>query len=203
MITTHSPPDVSFVVEKHTYTMTSLTKKQRRMQEEAALDEAHAMKQTTPPAYYITIAAMTACLPAILFLTIFVLELSILNIAVLAVGAVIATVALKIGYENVSAINKPIFAQQRANGVRACIEGEVKGKKMATSDIDLLVAKREQMVCESEACHYSLAFNNGVFLVALVVCSFYLFRNMNDLYNYAASTIVAAVAVFFMSTSQA
>jgi len=144
-------------------------------------------------------AAIVALLPIWLFYRIQQLDLVSNAILFTAVSAV-ATYLLAMAYARVQYVTKHKLAQKREQAINREVALEFGDRKVSRDERDERVLCRKNEVAQFEATHFSIFYNNALFLSLVVFFGFYLFRSLAPGLNYIVSVGGSAGLVAFLST---
>ncbi|XP_076472583.1 translocon-associated protein subunit gamma-like [Babylonia areolata] len=118
-------------------------------------------------------------------------------------GTLVSTYLVALAYRNVKFILKHKVAVQREEAVTQDMMRQLADdKKMTRKEKDERILWKKNEVADYEATTFSIFYNNALFLVLLVVLSFYILSNFNPTINYAGSVGAAAGLLALFSTSQ-
>eukprot|EP00064_Thunnus_orientalis_P016090 superscaffoldBa00003112_g16153 len=101
----------------------------------------------------------------------------------------------------VSAI--PIFAQKREDAVSKEVTrklSEADNRKMSRKEKDERILWKKNEVADYEATTFSIFYNNTLFLVLVIIASFFLLKNFNPTVNYILSISASSGLIALLST---
>jgi len=105
-------------------------------------------------------------------------------------------------YKNVKFVLKHKVAQKRGDAVSKEVMKKVADdKKMSKQEKEERILWRKNEVADFEATTYSIFYNNALFLLLVVVSSFYILRSFSPAVNYALSLASASGLLALFSTS--
>ncbi|EDQ87256.1 uncharacterized protein MONBRDRAFT_38041 [Monosiga brevicollis MX1] len=177
-------------------------RKGKSMFTQEELELMNTQKYTTPSAVYMTWAAISSTLPALLFSTVMVMN-PVDNIIVFVAFAAVAAAALFFAYQNTSRKIRDGLAAKHSEEVRAMVTENYKSmdkKQKEGVHLDSLVVEKQSELSEKESCFLSLSYNNALFAFLLVVFSFYVFRSLSGQWNYGLSVTSTSILVALFST---
>jgi hypothetical protein len=134
--------------------------------------------------YFAVIAFFLSALPAYLFWTVFDFAVSDYWLVYLGVTAV-STACLTLAYRNVA---RSTYAS--LSNARFSVRKSKRSAEQNEFREDLLV---------SQAQHWSLFFNNAIFVLCYLFLSFYVLRSVPIAYNYTVAIGVSAALVWQLS----
>jgi len=118
-------------------------------------------------------------------------------------GTIVSTYLVAMAYKNVKFILKHKVAVKREDAVaQEVMKKLADDKKMTKKEKDERILWKKNEVADYEATTFSIFYNNALYLVLLVVVSFYILKNLNPAVNYVASVGAAAGLLALFSTSQ-
>lgn len=166
-------------------------------EEELLLKDASRNVSTKSSALFYGNAAIVAAIPIWLFWRIHQME-PIEYYIYFIIATVVAAYLISFSYKNVKFVLKHKIAQKCEDGIlRAMSQAEKKGGKKDQED---RVLWKKNEVAEFEATTYSIFYNNSLFLIILLVTSFFVFKNFQPVVNYILSMSVAAGLLALFST---
>ncbi|CBY37546.1 unnamed protein product [Oikopleura dioica] len=119
----------------------------------------------------------------------------------LVLGTLLQAFALQFAYKNVKNVQKEKIALQRTEAVSAEVTAQV-GTKVARQELEDRILWRKGEVAENESIHFSILYNNCIYLGLYLLFSVIFFKNWAPLTNYTFSIIVAAGAVAGISRTK-
>jgi len=122
---------------------------------------------------------------------------------VFVLGTLASTYLVAMAYKNVKFILKHKVAVKREDAVaQEVMKKLADDKKMTKKEKDERILWKKNEVADYEATTFSIFYNNALYLVLLIVVSFYILKNMNPMVNYGLSVGAAAGLLALFSTSQ-
>ncbi|KAK3101473.1 hypothetical protein FSP39_003856 [Pinctada imbricata] len=119
-----------------------------------------------------------------------------------AVGTIISTYLVAMAYKNVKFVLKHKIAQKRESAVTAEMNKKfADDKKMTKKEKDERILWKKNEVADYEATTFAIFYNNALYLVLLIVASFYLLKSTNPTVNYLMSVGIASGLLALFSTS--
>lgn len=112
----------------------------------------------------------------------------------LIIGTLIQAFALQFAYKNVKFVSKEKIATQRTEAVAAEVVAQV-GQKMARQELDDRILWKKNEVAENESIHYSILYNNCIYLAMYLLFSIVFFKSSTPLTNYLITTVISAGVV--------
>jgi len=113
------------------------------------------------------------------------------SIVWLIIGTLLQAFALQFAYKNVKFVSKDKIATQRTEAVAAEVVATV-GKQMARQELDDRILWKKNEVAENESIHFSIFYNNCIYLAVYLLFSIIFFKNSTPLTNYIISIVIAA-----------
>merc|ERR1719394_1057691 len=124
------------------------------------------------------------------------------NIVSFVVLTLASTYLISLAYKNVKFLLKHKIAQKREEAVTREVMKKVSDdKRMSKKEKDERVLWKKNEVADYEATTFSIFYNNAVFLVLVIVLSFYVLRSFSPLANYVLSIGSASSLLALFSTS--
>ncbi|RUS88710.1 hypothetical protein EGW08_003525 [Elysia chlorotica] len=118
------------------------------------------------------------------------------------IGTLISTYLVALAYKNVKFILKHKIALKREDAVaREMMKKLADDKRMTKKEKDERVLWKKNEVADYEATTFSIFYNNALYLVLLIVASFFILKNFNPVFNYSLSVGSAAGLLALFSTS--
>ena len=119
-----------------------------------------------------------------------------------AIGTIISTYLVALAYKNVKFVLKHKIALKREDAVsREMTRKFADDKKMTKKEKDERILWKKNEVADYEATTFSIFYNNALYLVLLIICSFYILSRVGPTLNYLASVGLAAGLLALFSTS--
>merc|ERR1719277_1962714 len=123
------------------------------------------------------------------------------NIVSFVVLTLASTYLISLAYKNVKFLLKHKIAQKREEAVTREVMKKVSDdKRMSKKEKDERILWKKNEVADYEATTFSIFYNNALFLVLLIVVSFYVLKNLNPAVNYVASVGAASGLLALFST---
>jgi len=146
-------------------------------------------------------ALIVSCIPIWLFWRVHQMDLS-QSAVVFAIGSIVSTYFVAMAYKNCKFILKHKIALKREDAVaKDMMKKLAEDKRMTKKERDERVLWKKNEVADYEATTFSIFYNNSLYLVLLIVASFYLLKNFTPLLNYGLSVAFAAGLLALFSTS--
>jgi len=171
-------------------------------EEELLLQDFSRNVSTKSSALFYGNALIVSAIPIWLFWRIHQLDLY-QSAIVFVLGTLISTYLVAMAYKNVKFILKHKVAVKREDAVaQEVMKKLADDKKMTKKEKDERILWKKNEVADYEATTFSIFYNNALYLVLLIVVSFYVLKNLNPTVNYVASVGLAAGLLALFSTSQ-
>ncbi|KAK2178435.1 hypothetical protein NP493_544g02039 [Ridgeia piscesae] len=114
----------------------------------------------------------------------------------------VCTYLIAYAYKNVKFLLKHKIALKRSEAVtREVMRKVADDKKMAKQEKDERILWKKNEVADYEATTFSIFYNNALFLLFIVLMSFYILRSLSPAVNYTASMATAGGLLALFSTS--
>merc|ERR1712212_869033 len=147
-------------------------------------------------------ALIVSAIPIWLFWRIWHMDL-VQSAVLYAVMTLVSTYLVAFAYKNVKFLLKHKIAQKREEAVSREVSKMITDdKKISKREKDERILWKKNEVADYEATTFSIFYNNALYLVLLVVVSFYILKNLNPAVNYVASVGAASGLIALFSTSQ-
>jgi len=118
------------------------------------------------------------------------------------VMTLVTTYLVSFAYKNVKFMLKHKIAQKRGDAVsREVMRKVADDKKMTKQEKDERILWKKNEVADYEATTFSIFYNNALFLVFIIVASFYVLRSFSPTINYILSMGTAGGLLALFSTS--
>merc|ERR1711893_85654 len=118
------------------------------------------------------------------------------------VMTIVSTYLVAYAYKNVKFILKHKIAQKRSEAVsREVMKKVADDKKMTRQEKEERILWKKNEVADYEATTFSIFYNNALFLVFVIIASFYLLRSFSPTVNYVMSLGCAGGLLALFSTS--
>jgi translocon-associated protein subunit gamma len=170
-------------------------------QEELMLQDFSRNVTTKSSALFYGNAFIVSAIPIWLFWRVHQMEL--VQWAPLFVGVtLLITYLMALAYRNVKFVLKHKVAQKRGDAVSKEVMRKIgDDKKMSKQEKEERVLWRKNEVADFEATTFSIFYNNALFLVLVVLASFYILRSFSPAVNYTLSMGAAGGLIALFSTS--
>jgi translocon-associated protein subunit gamma len=119
----------------------------------------------------------------------------------LIIGTVVQAIALQFAYKNVKFVSKEKIATARSEAIANEVSAQV-GKAINRQELDDRILHRKNEVAENESLHYSIFYNNAIYLAVHMLFSIVFFKNSTPLTNYVISIIMSAGFVAGISNTK-
>jgi len=123
------------------------------------------------------------------------------SLVYLIIGTLLQAFALQWAYKNVKFVSKEKIASKRSDAVSAEIN-EKHGRSMAKQELDDRIIHRKNEVAERESIHFSIFYNNCIYLGLYLLFSVVFFKSSAPLMNYIVSIIMSAGVVAGISNTK-
>eukprot|EP00745_Piridium_sociabile_P029071 TRINITY_DN47169_c0_g2_i1.p2 TRINITY_DN47169_c0_g2~~TRINITY_DN47169_c0_g2_i1.p2 ORF type:complete len:194 (+),score=55.56 TRINITY_DN47169_c0_g2_i1:33-584(+) len=171
-------------------------------EEELLLQDFSRNVSTKSSALFYGNALIVSAIPIWLFWRIHQMDLY-QSALIFVVGTLISTYLVAKAYKNVKFILKHKVAVKREDAVAQDMMKQLADdKKMTKKEKDERILWKKNEVADYEATTFSIFYNNSLFLVLLLVMSFFILKSFNPALNYAASVGSSACLLALFSTSQ-
>merc|ERR1711936_1406532 len=170
---------------------TKQSKDKLSREEELLLQDFSRNVSTKSSALFYGNALIVSCIPIWLFWRVHQMDLY-QSAIIWLVGSIASTYFVAMAYKNVKFVLKHKIALKREDAV---------SKEMTKKEKDERVLWKKNEVADYEATTFSIFYNNALYLVLLIVSSFYVLKNFNPLLNYGFSVAAAAGLLALFSTS--
>ncbi|XP_064611846.1 translocon-associated protein subunit gamma-like [Liolophura sinensis] len=118
-----------------------------------------------------------------------------------AVMSLVSTYLVAFAYKNVKFVLKHKIALKREDAVaRDMMKKLAEDKKMGKKEKDERILWKKNEVADYEATTFSIFYNNALYLVLLILLSFYVLRTFNPTINYMLSVGAAGGLLALFST---
>jgi len=170
-------------------------------QEELLLQDFSRNVTTKSSALFYGNALIVSAIPIWLFWRIHQMDL-LQSTPLFLVVTLLSSYLVAMAYKNVKFVLKHKVAQARGDAVTKEVMKSVgDDKKMSKQEKEERVLWRKNEVADYEATTYSIFYNNALFLVIVIVASFYLLRSLSPSINYALSLSAASGLLALFSTA--
>merc|ERR1712142_33523 len=118
-------------------------------------------------------------------------------------GTCLSCYLVAFAYKNVKFVLKHKVAQKREDAVSKEVTrklSEADNRKMSRKEKDERILWKKNEVADYEATTFSIFYNNTLFLVLVIIASFFLLRNFNPTVNYILSISASSGLIALLST---
>ncbi|ESN93757.1 hypothetical protein HELRODRAFT_157814 [Helobdella robusta] len=180
--------------------MASKTKKLTK-QEELLLQDFSRNVSTKSSALFYGNAFIVSAIPIWLFWRIHQIDMY-MSIILFLIFTSVSTYLVALAYKNVKFVLKHKIAIKRGEAVNREVMRQIADdKKMSKQEKEERVLWKKNEVADYEATTFSIFYNNALFLVLVIVASFYLLRSFSPYVNYSLSMVTASGLLALFSTS--
>ncbi|CAG6005561.1 unnamed protein product [Menidia menidia] len=147
-------------------------------------------------------ALIVSAIPIWLFWRIWHMDL-VQSAVLYAVMTLVSTYLVAFAYKNVKFVLKHKVAQKREDAVSKEVTrklSEADNRKMSRKEKDERILWKKNEVADYEATTFSIFYNNTLFLVLVIVASFFLLKNFNPTVNYILSISASSGLIALLST---
>merc|ERR1712157_503000 len=123
------------------------------------------------------------------------------HLVYLIIGTIAQAVALHFAYKNVKFVSKEKIATLRSDAIANEVSNAV-GKQINRQELDDRILHRKNEVAENESLHYSIFYNNAIYLTMYLLFSIVFFKNSTPLTNYIISAIISSGFVAGISNTK-
>jgi len=124
------------------------------------------------------------------------------NAILFSVGTCLSAYLVSVAYKNNKFEMKHKIAQKRGDGIAAEVFSKISDdKKISRKEKEERVLWRKNEVAEAESMQLAVFFSNAMFLVLLILLSFFFFKSYSPLPNYVISMLGASGFTALLSTS--
>merc|ERR1712212_175791 len=127
------------------------------------------------------------------------------NLIYLIIGTIAQAAALKYAYTNVKFVSKEKIATLRSEAIANEVTQKIaksEGKNVSRQELDDRILHRKNEVADNESLHYSIFYNNTIYLVMYLLFSIMFFKNSTPLMNYMVSIVMASGFVAGISNTK-
>ncbi|KAG3270848.1 signal sequence receptor subunit 3 [Ictidomys tridecemlineatus] len=120
-----------------------------------------------------------------------------------SVMTLVSTYLVAFAYKNVKFVLKHKVAQKREDAVSKEVTrklSEADNRKMSRKEKDERILWKKNEVADYEATTFSIFYNNTLFLVLVIVASFFILKNFNPTVNYILSISASSGLIALLST---
>merc|ERR1711909_97273 len=170
-------------------------------EEELLLQDFSRNVSTKSSALFYGNAFIVSAIPVWLFWRIHQMDLYQSDI-LFGVMTLVTTYLVSFAYKNVKFMLKHKIAQKRGDAIsREVMRKVADDKKMTKQEKDERILWKKNEVADYEATTFSIFYNNALFLVFIIVASFYVLRSFSPTINYILSMGTAGGLLALFSTS--
>ncbi|KAG7276897.1 hypothetical protein CRUP_034773 [Coryphaenoides rupestris] len=147
-------------------------------------------------------ALIVSAIPIWLFWRIWHMDL-VQSAVLYAVMTLVSTYLVAFAYKNVKFVLKHKVAQKREDAVSKEVTrklSEADNRKMSRKEKDERILWKKNEVADYEATTFSIFYNNTLFLVLVIIASFFLLKNFNPTVNYILSISASSGLIALLST---
>uniref|UniRef100_A0A8C6MH73 Translocon-associated protein subunit gamma n=1 Tax=Nothobranchius furzeri TaxID=105023 RepID=A0A8C6MH73_NOTFU len=151
-------------------------------------------------------ALIVSAIPIWLFWRIWHMDL-VQSAVLYAVMTLVSTYLVAFAYKNVKFVLKHNWscqvAQKREDAVSKEVTrklSEADNRKMSRKEKDERILWKKNEVADYEATTFSIFYNNTLFLVLVIIASFFLLKNFNPAVNYILSISASSGLIALLST---
>uniref|UniRef100_A0A8D2LR87 Translocon-associated protein subunit gamma n=2 Tax=Varanus komodoensis TaxID=61221 RepID=A0A8D2LR87_VARKO len=120
-----------------------------------------------------------------------------------SVMTLVSTYLVAFAYKNVKFVLKHKVAQKREDAVSKEVTrklSEADNRKMSRKEKDERILWKKNEVADYEATTFSIFYNNTLFLVLIIIASFFVLKNFNPTVNYILSIGASSGLIALLST---
>merc|ERR1711976_1106023 len=170
-------------------------------QEELLLQDFSRNVSTKSSALFYGNAFIVSAIPIWLFWRIHQMDLY-QSAIVFGLMTLVSTYLVAFAYKNLKFLLKHKIALKRGEAVSREIMRKVEGdKKMSKQEKEERILWKKNEVADYEATTFSIFYNNALFLLLIIVASFYVLRTFSPTVNYVMSMATAGGLLALFSTS--
>ncbi|XP_028319919.1 translocon-associated protein subunit gamma [Gouania willdenowi] len=146
-------------------------------------------------------ALIVSAIPIWLFWRIWHMDL-VQSAVLYTVMTLVSTYLVAFAYKNVKFVLKHKVAQKREDAVSKEVarKSEADNRKMSRKEKDERILWKKNEVADYEATTFSIFYNNTLFLVLVIIASFFLLKNFNPTVNYILSISASSGLIALLST---
>jgi translocon-associated protein subunit gamma len=148
-------------------------------------------------------AIFVSAIPIWLFNRIHQMEITE-NAILFSIGTLVSAYLISVAYKNNKFQMKHKIAQKRGDGIAAEVFSKLSdadSKKISRKEKEERVLWRKNEVAEAESMQLAVFFSNAMFIVLLIVLSFFFFKSYGPLPDYVISMFGASGITALLSTS--
>jgi translocon-associated protein subunit gamma len=123
------------------------------------------------------------------------------SIVYLVIGTLLQAFALQFAYKNVKFVAKERIATARTEAVQSQVIKEV-GSKINRQELDDRILFKKNEVAENESVHYSILYNNSIYICLYLLMSIVFFKSSSPLTNYIISLCFSSGVVALISNTK-
>ncbi|XP_056139209.1 translocon-associated protein subunit gamma [Lampris incognitus] len=147
-------------------------------------------------------ALIVSAIPIWLFWRIWHMDL-VQSAVLYVVMTLVSTYLVAFAYKNVKFVLKHKVAQKREDAVSKEVTrklSEADNRRMSRKEKDERILWKKNEVADYEATTFSIFYNNTLFLVLVIIASFFLLKNFNPTVNYILSISASSGLIALLST---
>nr|CAB3266613.1 translocon-associated protein subunit gamma-like [Phallusia mammillata] len=149
-------------------------------------------------------AIFVSAIPLWLFNRVHQMEL-VDNAVLFVIGTLVSAYLISMAYKNNKFEMKHKIAQKRGEGVAAEVYSKTaesdSSKKISKKEKDERILWRKNEIAEAESMQLAVFYSNSLFLIVLILSSFYFFKNYTPMFNYMVSMVGSSAVTALLSTS--
>jgi len=148
-------------------------------------------------------ALVTSAIQVFLYVRIHGMDL-MPSLPVFIIMTLLSTYLIAFAYKNTKFVMKHKIAQKIESAMSTYVHKQIGDKKAGKTEKDERALWKKNEVSESSATTFTLFYNNSMFLMLVILMSFYVFASFPPFYNYilTISSSAGLVALFSTSTKQ-
>ncbi|XP_002131637.2 translocon-associated protein subunit gamma-like [Ciona intestinalis] len=126
------------------------------------------------------------------------------NAILFVIGTIFSAYFVALAYKNNKFELKHKIAQKRSDGVAAELNAkmsETESKKISKKEKDERILWRKNEIAEAESMQLAVFYTNSLFLILLILSSFFFFKSYSPMPNYIISMVGASSITGLLSTS--
>jgi len=171
-------------------------------EEELLLQDFSGTLSTKATSLFYGNALIVSALPIWLYWRIHQLDPTDVKTAVIfGITTLVASALVAFAYKKTKHILKHSIARRREGAVTAdMLRSLADNKKMSKKEKDERILWKTNEVADFESTNLTIFYNNVLFLLLVIGCGFFAFRNSQPVVNYVTSTMISAGVVALFST---
>ncbi|XP_077397431.1 translocon-associated protein subunit gamma [Festucalex cinctus] len=174
----------------------------QQSEEDLLLQDFSRNLSTKSTALFYANALIVSAIPIWLFWRIWHMDL-VQSAFLYTVMTLASTYLVAFAYKNVKFVLKHKVAQKREDAVSKEVTrklSEADNRKMSRKEKDERILWKKNEVADYEATTFSIFYNNTLFLVLVIIASFFLLKNFNPAVNYILSIGASSGLIALLST---